>query len=103
MTSKENLFRLWSKILHFVQYYNYIQRRPGENYNVYNIKQIRKQNAICGKYMEIQYIAKRNYISLKEKIDYIWNNYTKIQKEIDENKLPTKKSMIEQISNIIKN
>ena len=49
------------------------------------------------------FVAKRNYISLKEKIDYIWSNYTKIQKEIDENKLPTKKSMIKQISNIIKN
>lgn len=49
------------------------------------------------------FVAKRNYISLKEKVDYIWKNYTKIQKEIDENKLPTKKSMIRQISNIIKN
>ena len=48
-------------------------------------------------------ITKREQNSLKETVNYIIKNYKKIQKEMDENKLPTKKSMIRQISNIIDN
>ena len=36
-------------------------------------------------------------------VNYIMNNYVKIQNEMDKNKLPTKESMIRQISNIINN
>tara|TARA_Y100000741_G_scaffold352671_1_gene325021 strand:- start:214 stop:1224 length:1011 start_codon:yes stop_codon:yes gene_type:complete len=49
------------------------------------------------------FITKREQNSLKETVNYIIKNYKKIQKEMDENKLPTKKSMIRQISNIIDN
>tara|TARA_X000001036_G_scaffold296215_1_gene275367 strand:- start:1030 stop:1641 length:612 start_codon:yes stop_codon:yes gene_type:complete len=49
------------------------------------------------------FIAKREQSSLEDTVNYIIENYIKIQKEMDENKLPTKKSMIRQISNIIDN
>ena len=49
------------------------------------------------------FIAKRELNSLRTIVNYIIENYAKIQKEMDENKLPTKKSMIRQISNIINN
>ena len=39
--------------------------------------------------------------SLKETINYIIDNYEKIQLEIFKNLLPTKKSMLKQISDII--
>ena len=48
------------------------------------------------------FIAKRNLESLTEITNYILQNYEKIQDEMNENKLPTKNSMIKQISDIIK-
>ena len=49
------------------------------------------------------FISKREQNSLKETVNYIMNNYAKIQNEMGKNKLPTKESMIRQISNIINN
>ena len=48
------------------------------------------------------FIAKRNLESLTVITNYILQNYEKIQDEMNENKLPTKNSMIKQISEIIK-
>jgi glycosyltransferase involved in cell wall biosynthesis len=48
------------------------------------------------------FIAKRNIQSLRETVNYILKNYKKIQDEMNKNNLPTKKSMIKQISDIIK-
>ena len=48
------------------------------------------------------FVAKRNIESLTEITNYILQNYVKIQDEMNENKLPTKNSMIKQISDIIK-
>ena len=47
-------------------------------------------------------MAKRNVEYLTEITNYILQNYVKIQYEMNENKLPTKNSMIKQISDIIK-
>ena len=49
------------------------------------------------------FVSKRNIESLTEKISFIMQNYHEIQKEIDKNKLPLKKDMIKEISNIIRN
>ena len=49
------------------------------------------------------FVTKRNEKSLEDTTNYIIENYKKIQKEMNENKLPTKESMIRQISNIIGN
>ena len=49
------------------------------------------------------FVTKREENSLKSTVNFIIKNYEKIQKEMEENKLPTKKSMIKQISNIIDN
>ena len=40
--------------------------------------------------------------SFLETKKYIMNNYLEIQKKMEQNDLPTKKSMIKQISDIIK-
>ena len=48
------------------------------------------------------FISKRNMNSFLETTKYIMDNYLKIQKKMEQNDLPTKKSMIRQISNIIK-
>ena len=48
------------------------------------------------------FICKRDTSSFLESTKYIMNNYLKIQKEMEQNVLPTKKSMIKQISDIIK-
>ena len=40
--------------------------------------------------------------SFLETTKYIMDNYLKIQREMEKNVLPTKKSMIKQISDIIK-
>jgi len=48
------------------------------------------------------FISKRNMNSLLETTKYIMDNYLEIQKKMEQNDLPTKKSMIRQISNIIK-
>ena len=47
------------------------------------------------------FISKRDKNSLRETVAYILNNYEKIQREMSENSLPTKKSMLKQISDII--
>lgn len=47
------------------------------------------------------FVSKRDYDSLKKTILLILKNYQKIQDEISENLLPTKKSMLKQISDII--
>ena len=49
------------------------------------------------------FVSKRNIESLTETINFIMQNYYEIQKEIDKNKLPLEKDMIEEISNIIRN
>ena len=49
------------------------------------------------------FVSKRNIESLTEKTNFIMQNYHKIQKEIEKNKLPLEKDMIEEISNIIRN
>lgn len=48
------------------------------------------------------FVTKRNVESLTKITNYILQNYEKIQDEMNENKLPTKNSMIKQISDIIK-
>ena len=47
------------------------------------------------------FISKRDLNSLEETVEYIMKNYKEIQKKMEENSLPTKKSMIKQISDII--
>ena len=47
------------------------------------------------------FVSKRDTNSLKKTIHYILDNYEKIQLEISKNLLPTKKSMLKQISDII--
>ena len=49
------------------------------------------------------FASKRNIESLTKTISFIMQNYYQIQKEIDKNKLPLEKDMIEEISNIIRN
>ena len=49
------------------------------------------------------FISKRDQKSFEETVNFIVKNYEKIQLDITENKLPTKDSMIRQISNIINN
>tara|TARA_B100000029_G_scaffold513672_1_gene613961 strand:+ start:13137 stop:14147 length:1011 start_codon:yes stop_codon:yes gene_type:complete len=47
------------------------------------------------------FVSKRNPESFEQTVKYIMENYAKIQKNIEKNQLPTKKSMLKQISNII--
>ena len=47
------------------------------------------------------FISKRDLNSLEETAEYIMKNYKEIQKKMEENSLPTKESMIKQISDII--
>ena len=47
------------------------------------------------------FVSKRDANSLKKIIHYILDNYEKIQLDISKNLLPTKKSMLKQISDII--
>ena len=47
------------------------------------------------------FISKRDQKSFEETVNFVVKNYEKIQLDIAENKLPTKDSMIRQISNII--
>jgi len=49
------------------------------------------------------FVSKRDINSFTEKVKYIMKNYKEIQKNMEKNVLPTKKSMIKQISDIIKN
>ena len=48
------------------------------------------------------FVSKRDINSFTEKAKYIIKNYKEIQKNMEKNVLPTKKSMIKQISDIIK-
>ena len=48
------------------------------------------------------FVSKRDINSFTESAKYIMNNYKQIQKNMEKNVLPTKKSMIKQISDIIK-
>ena len=48
------------------------------------------------------FVSKRDINSFTEKTKYIIENYKEIQKNMEKNVLPTKKSMIKQISDIIK-
>ena len=48
------------------------------------------------------FITRRDTVSLNKTTDYILENYNKIQQEISGNELPTKKSMLKQISDIIR-
>tara|TARA_Y100000294_G_scaffold126789_1_gene118266 strand:- start:93 stop:1106 length:1014 start_codon:yes stop_codon:yes gene_type:complete len=47
------------------------------------------------------FISKRNIISLNETIEFIMKNYTKIQANMKENKLPTKEEFILQMNSIL--
>ena len=47
------------------------------------------------------FVSKRDLSSFSNTSKYIIDHYKEIQKEIEENKLPTKKNMIKQISDII--
>ena len=49
------------------------------------------------------FISKRDVDSLSESINYIMQNYQKIQKNIEQNKFSTKEDMLKQISNIVSN
>ena len=48
------------------------------------------------------FVSKRDLKSFSETVKYIMSNYQEIQKKMEKNVLPTKKSMIKQISDIIK-
>ena len=47
------------------------------------------------------FISKRNIISLNETIEFIMKNYTRIQENMKENKLPTKEEFILQMNSIL--
>jgi len=47
------------------------------------------------------FVSKRDTISFSKTAEYIMQNYAEIQKNISKNKLPTKKNMLKQISDII--
>jgi len=48
------------------------------------------------------FVSKRDIDSFSKTVKYIMDNYLEIQKKMEQNLLPTKKSMIKQISDIIK-
>ena len=48
------------------------------------------------------FVSKRDIDSFSKTVKYIMDNYLEIQKKMEQNVLPTKKSMIKQISDIIK-
>ena len=47
------------------------------------------------------FICERNSINLKNKIQYIIENYLKIQKEMNKNKLITKKNFQKKFTNVL--
>ena len=49
------------------------------------------------------FIAERNYNSLKKIINFIKENYSKIQEDIKKNRLPTNDEFISQIEKILSN
>ena len=48
------------------------------------------------------FVSKRDIDSFTQTTNYIIQNYKEIQKNMEKNKLPTKKDMLKQISDIIK-
>ena len=48
------------------------------------------------------FVSKRNLDSFSKTVKYIMQNYYEIQKDIEKNSLPTKKSMLKQISDILR-
>ena len=49
------------------------------------------------------FVSKRNYASFLETIEYIKENYTKIQEEMKQNQLPTNKDFIKEMESLISN
>ena len=49
------------------------------------------------------FISKRDVDALSESINYIMQNYQKIQKNMEQNKFYTKEHMLKQISDIVSN
>jgi hypothetical protein len=49
------------------------------------------------------FVCKRDLSSFEKTVNDIIKNYNKVQEDIRNNKLPTKESMLRQISNIIGN
>ena len=49
------------------------------------------------------FVAKRNATSFIETTKIIMTNYSKIQKDIEQNNFPLEKDMFQEISNVIKN
>ena len=47
------------------------------------------------------FVSKRNLDSFSKTVEHIMKNYYEIQKDIEKNSLPTKKSMLKQISDIL--
>ena len=47
------------------------------------------------------FVSKRNIDSFSDTVKYVMQNYYEIQKNIEENELPTKKDMLKKISNIV--
>ena len=70
-------------------------------YNVFNIKFIAHIAHIIKNRKGI-FVSKRNLKYFTETTKFIMSNYTKIQKEIEQNKFPLEKDMFKQISDIVK-
>ena len=49
------------------------------------------------------FVSKRNYESFIKTLEYIKKNYREIQKEMNQNKLPTNKEFIKSMENLISN
>ena len=47
------------------------------------------------------FIAKRNYQSFSQQVEYIMKNYNKIQSQMRNNKLPTKDDFLKELSETI--
>ena len=47
------------------------------------------------------YVSKRDVASFSKTVKYIIDNYPEVQRNIEKNNLPTRESMLKQISNII--
>ena len=48
------------------------------------------------------FVSKRNAAALSETIKFIMNNYSKIQENMEKNKLPTKQEFISQLTQILR-
>ena len=49
------------------------------------------------------FVSKRDINSFLETVKYVTQNYHEIQEKIEKNALPTKKDMLQEISNIVSN